>query len=113
DYPDLAAAVATLVAGGKARRGVMIDGAGIGSCMAANKVKGVRAALCWNEKTVINSVSHNNANVMTLGAPFHTPDEAVGLVELWLATEFEGGRHQKRIDKITALEQGGSCGCSK
>lgn len=109
DYPDFAVAVAKAVASGRAQRGVMIDGAGIGSSMAANKVKGVRAALCYNEKTVVNSREHNNANVMTLGAPFHSPAEAAALVKLWLQTEFAGGRHQKRVDKIDALD--GSCGC--
>ncbi len=111
DYPDLAAAVGKAVAGGKAARGIMLDGAGIGSSMAANKIKGVRAALCYNEKTIVNSVSHNNANVLTLGAPFHTPAEAAGLVDLWLATRFEGGRHEKRVEKIMALETG-DCGCA-
>lgn len=111
DYPDLAAAVGRKVASGEAERGVMIDGAGIGSSIAANKIKGVRAALCYNEKTILNSRQHNDANVLTLGAPFHTVDEAGRLVKLWLETAFEGGRHQKRIDKIIALD--GGCGCSK
>lgn len=111
DYPDLAAAVGRKVASGEAERGVMIDGAGIGSSIAANKIKGVRAALCYNEKTILNSRQHNDANVLTLGAPFHTVDEAGRLVKLWLETAFEGGRHQKRIDKIIALD--GGCSCSK
>ncbi len=111
DYPDFAVAVARAVAGGRAGRGVMLDGAGIGSSMAANKVKGVRAALCYNEKTIVNSREHNNANVLTLGAPFHTPQEAEALVRLWLATPFAGGRHQARVDKIDALD--GPCGCQK
>ena len=110
DYPDIAAAVGRAVASGQAARGIILDGAGIGSSMAANKVKGVRAALCYNEKTIVNSVAHNNANVLTMGAPFHTPAEAAHLVELWLATQFEGGRHEKRVEKIMALE--GGCGCS-
>lgn len=105
DYPDYAAAVAAKVASGECQRGIVIDGAGIGSSMAANKVRGVRAALCYSEQTVLNSRLHNDANVLTLGARFHSNTEAEKLVKLWLSTEFEGGRHQKRIDKIMALEQ--------
>ena len=105
DYPDIAVAAARKVASGEAWRGIMLDGAGIGSCMAANKIKGVRAALCYNEKTVINSRAHNNANLLTLGAPFHSPAEAETLAELWLCTEFEGGRHEKRVGKIDALDR--------
>ncbi len=108
DYPDFAVAVARAVSAGEADAGIMLDGAGIGSSMAANKVKGVRAALCYNEKTIINSRSHNNANMLTLGAPFHSPAEAEKLTRLWLETEFEGGRHAKRVDKIDALD----CGCN-
>ncbi|MCB1147412.1 MAG: ribose 5-phosphate isomerase B [Leptospiraceae bacterium] len=108
DYPDIAAKVAETVAQGKASRGIIVDTAGIGSCMAANKIKGIRAALCYNEKTILNSRVHNNANVLTLGAAYHEPGEALQLAKLWLSTEFEGGRHQKRIDKISALE---GCGC--
>jgi len=110
DYPDYAAAVAGKVASGAASRGIMLDGAGIGSCMVANKIKGVRAALCYNEKTILNSRLHNNANVLTMGAPFHRPEEAEALVKLWLETEFEGGRHQKRVDKINALDK---CECQQ
>ena len=113
DYPDIAAAVGLAVASGQAARGIMFDGAGIGSSMAANKVKGVRAALCYNEKTIVNSVAHNNANVLTMGAPYHSPTEAARLVDLWLSTQFEGGRHEKRVDKIMALEGGCGCGTKK
>lgn len=109
DYPDIAAAVAKAVASGQATRGIVLDGAGIGSCMAANKIKGIRAALCYNEKTVINSVSHNNANILTMGAPYHSPTELASLVDLWLGTQFEGGRHEKRVAKIMQLEN--SCSC--
>ena len=104
DYPDIAAAVARKVATGQSDFGIIIDGAGIGSTMAANKINGIRAALCYNEPTILNSRLHNNANVLCLGARFHSAYEAWQLVELWLSTEFEGGRHQKRIDKITGLE---------
>ncbi len=104
DYPDFAAAVARKVASGECEWGIIVDSAGIGSSIAANKVDGVRAALCYSEQTVKNSRLHNDANVLTLGSRFHEPAEALQLAELWLKTEFEGGRHQKRIDKIMALE---------
>ena len=104
DYPDFAAAVARAVASGAAWRGIMIDAAGIGSCMAANKIAGVRAALCYDRATARNSREHNNANVLTLGARMHTTGEAREIVRVWLETDFGGGRHQRRLDKITELE---------
>jgi ribose 5-phosphate isomerase B len=104
DYPDFAAAVARLVASGKAWRGVMIDGAGIGSCMAANKIKGVRAALCYDYATAVNSREHNDANVLTLGAGLIGGNQANLILKTWLATEFGGGRHAGRVNKIMALE---------
>ncbi len=105
DYPDLALKVARKVASGECERGIMIDGAGIGSSMVCNKVKGVRAALCYNLKTIINSREHNNANVLTLGGPLHSPDELREMVKLWLETTFAGGRHWKRVNKIMAVER--------
>lgn len=105
DYPDIAKNVCHDVVSGKAAFGVIIDGAGIGSTMAANKVNGIRAALCYNEKTIINSRAHNNANVLCLGAAFHSADEAFSLIKLWLNTNFEGGRHLPRIEKIMKLER--------
>ncbi len=104
DYPDFAAAVARAVAGGAAWRGIMIDTVGIGSSMAANKVAGVRAALCYDKATARSSREHNDANLLTLGARMHTVEEAREIVRVWLETEFGGGRHQRRIDKIIALE---------
>lgn len=104
DYPDIALSVATLVAEGKAWRGVIIDGAGIGSCMAANKVPGVRAALCYDYATAVNSREHNDANVLTLGAGLIGVNLAKQILTTWLATEFGGGRHAKRVDKIVAIE---------
>jgi ribose 5-phosphate isomerase B len=104
DYPDLALAVALLVKEGKAWRGIVVDGAGIGSCMAANKVPGVRAALCYDYATAVNSREHNDANVLTLGAGLIGDNLAKQIVKTWMATEFGGGRHQKRIDKIIAIE---------
>ena len=103
DYPDIALAVAELVAEGKAWRGVVIDGAGIGSCMAANKVPGVRAALCYDYATAVNSREHNDANVLTLGAGLIGINLAKQILNTWLATEFGGGRHARRVDKITAI----------
>lgn len=103
DYPDIALTVAELVAEGKAWRGVIIDGAGIGSCMAANKVPGVRAALCYDYATAVNSREHNNANVLTLGAGLIGTNLAKQILNTWLATEFGGGRHARRVDKITAI----------
>ena len=105
DYPDIALSVATLVAEGKAWRGVIIDGAGIGSCMAANKVPGVRAALCYDYATAVNSREHNDANVLTLGAGLIGVNLAKQILTTWLATEFGGGRHAKRVDKIVAIEK--------
>jgi deoxyribose-phosphate aldolase len=105
DYPDLARAVAEAVVVGKAWRGIVVDGAGIGSAMAANKVAGVRAALCYDRATARNSREHNDANVLTLGARLIPAELAREVAAVWLETKFAGGRHQKRVDKITAIEQ--------
>src|SRR5512135_2964059 len=102
DYPDFAHEVARLVASGKAWRGIMIDGAGIGSCMVANKVPGVRAAMAYDYSSAVNSREHNDANVLTLGAGLIGVNLAKQIIKTWLTTEFGGGRHTKRIDKITA-----------
>ncbi len=104
DYPDLAYAVARLVAEGKAWRGIIVDGAGIGSCMAANKVPGVRAALCYDHATAVNSREHNDANVLTLGGALLGRNLARQIVQTWLETPFGGGRHAKRVDKIMDIE---------
>jgi ribose 5-phosphate isomerase B len=105
DYPDFAYAVARLVADGKAWRGIIIDGAGIGSCMTANKVPGVRAAMCYDQATAVNSREHNNANVLSLGAGLIGTDLAKQIVSTWLTTEFAGGRHARRVDKIDQLDK--------
>jgi deoxyribose-phosphate aldolase len=104
DYPDLARAVAEAVALGKAWRGIVVDGAGIGSAMAANKVPGARAALCYDRATARNSREHNDANVLTLGARLIPAELAREITAVWLETKFAGGRHQNRIDKIIAIE---------
>lgn len=104
DYPDIAVAVASRVASGDCRFGVVIDAAGLGSCMAANKVAGIRAATCHDESTTRNSREHNDANVLVLGARVVHPGHARRLLWLWLRTPFAGGRHAARVAKIGALD---------
>jgi ribose 5-phosphate isomerase B len=105
DYPDFAEAVARTVARGEAWLGIVLDSAGIGSSIAANKVPGARAALCYDRATARNSREHNDANVLTLGAKLIAPEAAREIVALWLATPFAGGRHQRRVDKIRSIEE--------
>ncbi|MEW6232198.1 MAG: ribose 5-phosphate isomerase B [Chloroflexota bacterium] len=105
DYPDFALAVAQAVAGGDCFRGIMVDGAGIGSCMVANKVPGVRAAMCYDLSTARNSREHNDANVLTLGGRLIGANLAREIAKLWLETPFGGGRHQARVDKIMSFER--------
>jgi ribose 5-phosphate isomerase B len=105
DYPDIAVMVADLVASGAAARGVLIDGAGIGSCMAANKVPGIRAALCYDKASARNSREHNDSNVLTLGARLLTHSQAEEVLRTWIATPFAGGRHLARVRKIMDIEQ--------
>jgi ribose 5-phosphate isomerase B len=105
DYPDIAVKVADLVAAGTATRGVLIDGAGIGSAMAANKVRGIRAALCYDKSSARNSREHNDSNVLTLGARLLTQTQAEEVLRTWIATPFAGGRHQARVQKIMDIEQ--------
>jgi ribose 5-phosphate isomerase B len=105
DYPDLALAVARLVAAGTCRWGIVVDGAGIGSAMAANKVPGVRAANCHDLSSARNSREHNYANVLTLGAGFLGQALALQVVETWLATDWGAERHGRRVEKIGAIER--------
>jgi ribose 5-phosphate isomerase B len=107
DYPDIAIAVCRKVVSGECERGIVLDGAGIGSCMAANKIKGIRAALCYDLRTAINSREHNNANVLTLGGPLHAANQLAEISRTWLETRFGGGRHMVRVNKIMAIERGG------
>lgn len=104
DYPDFALAVAQAVARGQAWRGIAVDSVGIGSAIAANKVRGIRAALCYDRATARSSREHNNANVLTLGARMLRPEEAREILRVWLDAEFAGGRHQARLDKIAVIE---------
>ena len=105
DYPDFAFAVANKVRQGTACRGIVIDGAGIGSCMAANKVPGIRAAMCYDYASAVNSREHNDANVLTLGAGLLGINQVKLIVKTWLATDFGGGRHAPRVDKIMQIEK--------
>ena len=107
DYPDFAVAVARAVASKKAAFGIMVDGAGIGSCMAANKVAGVRAAMCYDVTTASNAREHNGANVLTLGGGLLGTRLALAVVDTFLSTPFAGGRHAKRVEKIDALDKRG------
>ncbi len=105
DYPDIAHEVAGLVSAGRAWRGILIDGAGIGSCIVANKVPGVRAGLAYDYSSALNSREHNDTNVLTLGAGLIGANLARQIVRVWLTTEFAGGRHTPRVDKIAAVEK--------
>jgi ribose 5-phosphate isomerase B len=105
DYPDFAHAVAEKVSIGECRWGIIVDGAGIGSAMVANKVPGVRAALCYDVSTARNSREHNHANVLTLGAGLIGDGLAWQIVEEWLKVDWGGGRHARRVAKIDEIEQ--------
>src|SRR5437868_2971079 len=104
DYPDVAAGVADLVARGEADAGIVIDGAGIGSAIAANKVKGIRAVMATTETIARYSREHNGANVLTLGATLVTADEAKAIVTVWLTTAMREPRYIARVAKIKSLE---------
>ncbi len=104
DYPPFCAAVARDVASGRADRGIVMGGSGQGEQIAANKVHGVRAALCHDLYTAEMSRRHNNANVLSMGGRIVAFGLATEITSLWLDTEFEGGRHQRRIDEISAIE---------
>jgi len=104
DYPDFAYAVAYAVKSNQADRGIVIDATGIPSAIVANKVKGIRAAVGYNEYAIKSSREHNNSNVLSLGARIFDVEILKNFISLWLQTSFEGGRHQKRLDKITDIE---------
>lgn len=111
DYPDIAFRVAEGVARGRAERGILLCGTGIGMSIAANKVPGVYAAHCHDVESARLSREHNNSNVLTMGARIIPPNLAVAIVDTWLATAFEGGRHTRRLAKIMDFEQRVSPGC--
>lgn len=102
DYPDYIRPVAEAVARGEFGRGIVLGGSGNGEAIVANRVKGVRCGLCWNEQVAEWNRSHNDGNVLSLGARTISGEEAVKIVRTWLATAFEGGRHLARIQKIDA-----------
>ena len=104
DYPDIALAVSEKVARGICARGVLIDMVGVGSAIAANKIKGIRAGACYDVEAARSSRLHNDANVLVLGSSFVNRGLARRMVRVWLETPFEGGRHQKRVDMISRLE---------
>lgn len=106
DYPDLAYIAASAVSRKEVDMAILICGTGIGMCIAANKVHGVRAALCYDELNARISRQHNNANVLCLSGDLIGSQALRKIVEVWLETKFSNGRHQRRVDKITAIEQG-------
>jgi ribose 5-phosphate isomerase B len=103
DYPDFAEAVARAVSLRKCDLGIMIDGAGIGSCMVANKIPGVRAAMCYDEASAQNSREHNGANVLTLGGKMISNEQMRNIVRVWLSSQLTEERHRRRVAKIDAL----------
>ncbi len=104
DYPDYARKVAEAVSKGEFDQGLLVCGSGTGMAIAANKVKGVRAAVAWNEDIARLAREHNDANVLSLPARFMSDEEAAKVVRAWFSSDFEGGRHQKRVEKIIELE---------
>ena len=106
DYPDFAVRVAKEVASGAYDRGILVCGTGIGVSITANKIKGIRAALCHDTFSAHASREHNDANILTMGERVIGRGLALDIVKIWLSTGFEGGRHQKRLDKIAQVEQG-------
>ncbi len=105
DYPDYGMKVAKLVSEGKVEQGILVCGTGVGMSIVANKFSGVRAALCHNKETAEASRRHNDANILVLGSRVLDVELGLTIVETWLATPFEGGRHQRRLDKITEIEK--------
>ena len=105
DYPDFAYQAALAVSQGQAERAILVCGTGIGMSMAANKIKGIRAALCFDELNAGISRQHNDSNVLCLSGDLLGASALRKIVEIWLTTEFAGGRHKRRVDKITAIEE--------
>ena len=105
DYPDFGAKVGRFVAQGAADEGIIFCGSGIGIAIAANKIHGIRAAQAWNEETARLARQHNDANVLSIGARVIPEAEIPKIVKAWFAAKFEGGRHERRVEKITELEK--------
>ena len=103
DYPLFIRPAAEAVARGECDRGIVFGGSGNGEAMAANKVRGVRCALCWNEETARLSRQHNDANVLSIGQRMIPEDMVLKIVRVWLETAFEGGRHQRRVEQLNAM----------
>jgi ribose 5-phosphate isomerase B len=103
DYPDFCFPVARAVAAHEVERGIVLGGSGNGEAIAANRIRGVRCGVCWNEQVAIWSRSHNDANCLALGERTISQDEALAIVRVWLATEFEGGRHLPRVQKLDSM----------
>ena len=110
DYPDVGASVARKVSSGEVDRGILICGTGLGMCIVANKISGVRAAPCHDELTAEMSRRHNDLNVLCLSGDVLAEHVAERLVDIWLNTKFDGGRHARRLDKITEFENGNGNG---
>lgn len=107
DYPDYARAVGEAVASGEYEQGLLVCGSGTGMAIAANKVPGIRAAVAWNETVARLARQHNDANVLSLPARFSNDEEMARIVKAFFTTDFEGGRHERRVEKITGIENGG------
>ncbi|CAN5344720.1 ribose 5-phosphate isomerase B [soil metagenome] len=105
DYPDFARKVGEAVADGEYDRGILVCGSGTGMAIAANKVPGIRAAVAWNEEIARLSRQHNNTNVLSLAARFIPDEEQEKIVKAWIETDFEGGRHERRVEKIEQIEK--------
>ena len=105
DYPDFARKVGEAVADGEYEKGLLVCGSGTGMAISANKVRGIRAAVAWTEEIASLARRHNNANVLSLPARFSTPEEIAKIVKAFFTTDFEGGRHEKRVEKIEQLEK--------
>jgi len=103
DYPDYAIAVARKVSKGVAERGILVCGTGIGMSIAANKIRGIRAAVCYSEETAVLSRKHNDANILCIGSRFFNISDILRWIDVWLETPFEGGRHERRIKKFLSM----------
>ncbi len=109
DYPKFIRPAAEAVARGECDRGIVLGGSGNGEAISANKIRGIRCALCWNEDTARLSRQHNDANVLSLPARFVPQDEINEIVKAWLSADFEGGRHERRVEKIGQIEKEENC----